>query len=78
MKKSYETPTIWKENRFTIKKDLMVITLSNAEGAALNEEEETIFSIMDGTADYGTDQGITGFSGPSAKERKEEEWGRLW
>ena len=75
MKKSYETPSIWIEKRFTIKGEYMLI-LSGAKGQ-MHLDDETI-EISDGTDTYATDHVIEGFSGPSAKDRKDEEWGRLW
>ena len=74
MKKNYETPTIWMENRFNLRDEYMVVTVSRLRGQMQLEDEEYI-EIEEGV--YG-DFGITGFSGPSAKERKEEEWGQLW
>lgn len=74
MKKSYETPTIWKENRFKLSDEYMV-RISKLNGQMQVSDEETI-DIFEGF--YDEDQGREGFSGPSAKERKEEEWGRLW
>lgn len=75
MKKSYETPTIWKENRFKLSDEYMIVKISKLNGQMQVSDEETI-DIVEGV--YGDDYGKTGFSGPSAKERKEEEWGRLW
>ena len=76
MKKSYETPSIWIEKRFTLSDEYMV-RISRLRGRMEVDDEEVI-DIIDGTDNYTRDSGITGFSGPSAKERKDEEWGRLW
>ncbi|MBR2191714.1 MAG: hypothetical protein IKN83_12350 [Bacteroidaceae bacterium] len=53
----------------------MIVKISKLNGQMQVSDEETI-DIVEGV--YGDDYGKTGFSGPSAKERKEEEWGRLW
>lgn len=73
MKKNYETPTIWMENRFNLRDEYMV-TVSRLRGQMQLEDEEYI-EIEEGV--YGDDFGKIGFSGPSVKERKEE-WGQLW
>ena len=76
MKKSYETPSLWIENRFTIKSDMM-LGLSGAKGAMHLDDDETI-DILDGLNDFETDKDVVGFSGPATKERKGEDWARLW
>lgn len=76
MKKSYHTPSLWIENRFTLRGEYMVV-ISNLKGRMVVDDNETI-EIADGTDTYETDNVLEGFSGPSAKERKDEDWGRLW
>ena len=76
MKKSYETPAIWVENRFVIKGEFMM-RVSLLQGRMEVNDETTIY-IVDGTDSYEEDSGIFGFSGPATKERKDEEWGRVW
>ena len=76
MKKSYETPSIWIEKRFTLSDEYMVVRISRLRGTMDVGDEE--IEIADGTDDYASDSFLEGFSGPSAKDRKDEEWGRLW
>ena len=78
MKKSYETPSIWIEKRFTLSDEYMVVKISRLQGTMKVGGGQDDIVIADGTDDYETDSGITGFSGPSAKERNDEEWGILW
>ena len=72
MKKNYEIPTIWMENRFNLRDEYMV-TVSRLRGQMQLEDED--IEIEEGV--YRDDFGKIGFSGPSVKERKEE-WGQLW
>ena len=77
MKKSYETPSIWIEKRFALSDEYMVVKISRLQGKMVLGGDDDI-EIADGTDDYAADSFLEGFSGPSAKDRKDEEWGRLW
>ena len=74
MKKSYETPSIWIEKRFTLRDEYMV-RISRLRGTMDLGDDD--IEIVDGTDSYGDDI-LNGLIGPSAKERNDEEWGRLW
>ena len=76
MKKSYVTPSIWIEKRFTLR-DEYLVRISRLRGR-MEVDDEIEIEIVDGTDDYAFDSFLEGFSGPSAKERNDEEWGRLW
>ena len=47
MKKSYETPTIWKENRFKLSDEYMIVKISKLNGQMQVSDEETI-DIVEG------------------------------